>query len=449
MDHTLFLQTISLTNSLNHTINTMPLFTLIFRMGLFFAFLVLIDLYAFQGIKHLTQNISSDRWKLIIRISYWVITIGFYLLPLSLFLIPSAKNGPSSKWVTATIGTFVLLYLPKLTFIIFLLFDDIIIWIQWIIQKINGFKTSGSNEVSGNYSTLTRSDFLVKSGAFLAMLPFASVAYGILKGRYEYVVRNVKVPIKNLPSDFEGFKILQISDLHTGSFDDKEAVAKGFELIHSQKADIICFTGDLVNNKTEEALPYQDLLSGLSAPMGVYSILGNHDYGDYVRDWKLGEKEQNFKDMLSFHEKVGWKLMMNEHTILTKGTSSIALIGIENWGARAGFPKYGKLDKAIENMPEVPVKVLLSHDPSHWDAQVRTKYPEINLTLSGHTHGFQFGVDILGYQWSPVQFIYKQWAGLYQENQQAIYVNRGFGFIGFPGRVGILPEITVLELTQA
>jgi hypothetical protein len=298
---------------------------------------------------------------------------------------------------------------------------------------------------------MTRSEFIVKAGVLVAAIPFFSVAYGILKGRYDYKIRRVKVPILNLPNEWEGFRITQLSDIHAGSLDDKAAVLRGIEMANAEKADIICFTGDLVNNKAEEAEPFLKILGKLKAPMGVYSILGNHDYGDYVRDWKPGEKEANFKRLLSLQKEFGWNLLLNDHVILEKGKSKLALIGIENWGAKGGFARYGNLKQATEGIDRatVPLQILLSHDPSHWDAEVRQSYPDIQLTLSGHTHGFQFGVEIPGFHWSPVQYVYKQWAGLYTEIKQHLYVNRGFGFIGFPGRVGILPEISVLELTRA
>lgn len=428
----------------------MNLFTLLFRVGILIAVLILIDIYAYQGVRHLTAGISSGRWRTGIRIAYWAVTAGFLILSASLFFVPSAKNGPSSGLVAAVMGFFVVVYLPKLVFILFLAADDFQILGRFVYQKLMYVLGSGvSEKAPQSYSSMTRSDFIVKAGILVAAVPFASVAYGILKGRYDYKVRRIKVPVQNLPDAFEGFKIAQISDIHSGSFDDRDAVRRGFEMVNAQNADIICFTGDLVNNKAEEAEPYLDIFGSLKAPMGVYSVLGNHDYGDYVRDWKPGEKENNFRDMIDFHRRAGWKLLMNEHVLLEKEGSRIALIGIENWGARGGFSRYGKMDQAVKGIGDVPVKILMSHDPSHWDAEVKKKYTDIQLALAGHTHGFQFGVDIFGYQWSPVQYVYKQWAGLYSQGHQHLYVNRGFGFIGFPGRVGILPEITVLELVKA
>lgn len=428
----------------------MSLSTILFRVGLLVALILLIDLYTYQGIKFLTATISSPRWKTGIRVGYWAITAAFFVLMVSLFFVPSARNGPSSKLVTTVFGFFVMAYLPKLVFLAFILVDDVQILVRFLTEKGMALFSSQPRETV-TYSGMTRSDFIMKAGVLVAAIPFVSVAYGILKGRYEYKIRRIKVPIPNLPAALQGFRITQLSDIHAGSLDDREAVLRGIEMANAEGSDIICFTGDLVNNKAEEAEGLADIFSRLKAPLGVYSILGNHDYGDYVRDWKPGEKEANFRRMLELQQSMGWKLMMNEHVILEKGNSRIALIGIENWGARGGFARYGKMKDAVAGLkPDAAdVRVLLSHDPSHWDAEVRTNYTDIDLTLAGHTHGFQFGVDIPGFQWSPVQYVYKQWAGLYTEARQHLYVNRGFGFIGFPGRVGILPEISVLELVSA
>lgn len=428
----------------------MSLSTILFRVGLLVALILLIDLYTYQGVKFLTSSISSPRWKTGIRTGYWAITVAFFVLMVSMFFVPSARNGPSSKLVTTVFGFFVMAYLPKLVFLAFILVDDVQILIRFLAEKGMALFSSQPREAV-TYSGMTRSEFIMKAGVLVAAIPFVSVAYGILKGRYEYKIRRIKVPIPNLPAALQGFRITQLSDIHAGSLDNREAVLRGIEMANAEGSDIICFTGDLVNNKAEEAEPLADIFSRLKAPLGVYSILGNHDYGDYVRDWKPGEKEANFQRMQELQQSMGWKLLMNEHVILEKGNSRIALIGIENWGARGGFARYGKMKDAVAGLkPDTAdVQVLLSHDPSHWDAEVRTTYPNIDLTLAGHTHGFQFGVDIPGFQWSPVQYVYKQWAGLYTEARQHIYVNRGFGFIGFPGRVGILPEISVLELVSA
>lgn len=264
--------------------------------------------------------------------------------------------------------------------------------------------------------------------------------------KYRYQLKKVKLNFPNLPDAFKGLKMVHISDVHSGSFTDKKAVEHGVQMIMDQQADIILFTGDLVNDRAGEMAEYTDLFGRLRAPMGVYSTLGNHDYGDYKSWSSPEEKIQNLENLKQLQANMGWRLLMNEHVILEKKGQQIALLGIENWGAKANFPKYGKLHEAYAGTEKYPFKILMSHDPSHWDAQVRSEYSDIDLTLSGHTHGMQFGVELPGFKWSPVQYVYKQWAGLYEQAHQKLYINRGFGFIGYPGRVGILPEITLIEL---
>lgn len=259
-------------------------------------------------------------------------------------------------------------------------------------------------------------------------------------------MRRLKLHFPNLPPAFKGLKIVQISDIHSGSFDNHEKVAKGVDLVLKEKPDVIFFTGDLVNNRSDEMFPYQELFSKIKAPMGVYAILGNHDYGDYV-EWPSPEaKAKNLQLLKDIEARMGWQMLNNANTVLEKDGQQIALIGVENWSAKLHFPKYGDLEKAYQGTAHFPFKILLSHDPSHWDAQVRPEYPDIDLMLAGHTHGMQFGVEIPGLKWSPIQYAYPEWAGLYKKGSQYLYVNRGYGFLGYPGRVGILPEITVIEL---
>jgi predicted MPP superfamily phosphohydrolase len=253
----------------------------------------------------------------------------------------------------------------------------------------------------------------------------------------------------NLPAGFHGFRMLQISDLHTGSFNSDAHLKEAVALINKQEADVVFFTGDLVNNVADELVPYTNVLSQIRGKMGVYSVLGNHDYGDYVRWENDEEKIENLERLKHMQARMGWRLLMNEHVPLERNGDKIALLGIENWGMRAGFPKYGKMYKAYPGSEQYPFKVLLSHDPSHWEGEVLEKYPAIDLMLSGHTHGMQFGVNLPGLKWSPVQYVYKQWSGLYKKGTQNLYVNVGLGFLGYPGRVGFLPEITVFELQKA
>ncbi|MFY9464250.1 MAG: metallophosphoesterase, partial [Sediminibacterium sp.] len=267
--------------------------------------------------------------------------------------------------------------------------------------------------------------------------------------KYNYQVKKHTLRFPNLPKAFNGLKLLHISDIHSGSFQDPAAVMRGVNLILQQEADVILFTGDLVNDRASEMDEYKAIFSRLKAPMGVFSTLGNHDYGDYVQWPSAASKTANLESLKQVHAEMGWKLLMNEHQVLERDGEKIALLGIENWGAKGRFPKYGKMDQAYPGTESISFKILLSHDPSHWDAQVKTSYPDIDIMLSGHTHGMQFGLENPYFKWSPVQWMYKQWAGLYEDGKQKLYVNRGFGFIGYPGRVGILPEITVLELKNA
>jgi predicted MPP superfamily phosphohydrolase len=264
--------------------------------------------------------------------------------------------------------------------------------------------------------------------------------------KYKYKTNHVRLRFDNLPEAFRGMKVLQISDVHSGSFTDKQAVSRGIDHILSEKADLILFTGDLVNDQAKEMDDYKDLFSKLKAPMGVYSTLGNHDYGDY-KQWDSPEaKRANLESLKRVHADMGWRLLMNEHVALERGGQQIGLLGIENWSAKGNFPKYGRMAEAHAGSNKYPFKILMSHDPSHWEAEVIPKYGDVDLMLAGHTHGMQFGVELPGIRWSPIQYVYKQWAGLYEQGKQKLYVNRGFGFLGYPGRVGIMPEITVFEL---
>ena len=326
---------------------------------------------------------------------------------------------------------------------VFFLIDDIRRIIQWAVGKLIYSNTEGE---AINGDGISRSVFLSWIGLAAGSGLFGTLLYGY-GNKYNYQVKRLQLSFDNLPEGFKGFKILQISDIHSGSFTDKDAVMRGVQKIMNENADIILFTGDLVNDKATEMKDYMDVFNRLKAPMGVYSTLGNHDYGDYINWPNNGiTKEQNLENLKQVHAELGFRLLMNEHVILQRNGSEMALIGIENWSAKARFPKHGRMDLAYPGCEKYPFKILMSHDPSHWDAQVRIQYPDIDLTLSGHTHGMQFGVELPGFKWSPVQYVYKEWAGLYEEQKQKLYVNRGFGFIGYPGRVGILPEITVIEL---
>lgn len=331
----------------------------------------------------------------------------------------------------------------KILVLLVMLVDDIRRLITWLISSLIYRSTQdGDAAVS-----IDRSLFLKRTALVLGGLSLLGFTYGI-RNRYSYRVRKVKLNLADLPGSFKGMKVVQISDIHTGSFDNHNAVAHGIQRVMDQKPDLILFTGDLVNNHAHEVdQKYQQIFSQLKAPMGVYSTLGNHDYGDYVAWPSQQAKIDNLNQLKSIHASMGWRLLMNEHVVLERGTDQIALIGIENWSAKANFPKYGNMARAYAGLREknIPFKILLSHDPSHWNAQVVPEYSDVQLTLSGHTHGMQFGVDSKWLKWSPVQYMYNEWAGLYTNGKQNLYVNRGFGFLGYPGRLGIMPEITVFE----
>jgi predicted MPP superfamily phosphohydrolase len=334
------------------------------------------------------------------------------------------------------------LFLAKFIGSLFFVADDIRRGALLLMNKI--FPLSGAQYMGPEGQGIPRSTFLSWLGLGLGGTLFGTLLFGF-SNKYNYQVKKIKLSFKNLPGAFKGMRMVHISDIHSGSFQDIRAVNKGIDLILKQQPDLIVFTGDLVNDRATEMEPYQNSFGRLTAPLGVFSTLGNHDYGDYVQ-WPTAQaKMDNLEALKKVHANMGWRLLMNEHVVLEKKGEKIALLGIENWGAKARFPKYGKMDLAHVGTENIPFKILLSHDPSHWDAQILPEYPSIDLMLSGHTHGMQFGLENPYFKWSPVQWMYKQWAGLYEQGSQKLYVNRGYGFIGYPGRVGILPEITVIE----
>ena len=398
-----------------------------------------VDFYVFQVVKMLCQG-SSSRAKSIIFTTYWTISIAIIVLFIFLpFLNTERMPKNLRNYLFATIIGF---FFAKLLASVIFLVDDLRRAIQWGVAKILFRNTEGESEVSGGIS---RSVFLSWLGIGIGSSLITSLIYGF-SNKYNYKIRRLPLAFPNLPPAFRGLKIVQISDIHSGSFDNKKAVEKGVQMILDLKPDLILFTGDLINDRTTEMLGYKDVFSRLKAPMGVFSILGNHDYGDYVKWPSPAAREQNIEDLITLQTNMGWRLLMNEHVVLEKQGQEIALIGIENWSAKARFPKHGKMWEAYPGAEKYPFKILMSHDPSHWDAEVRPRYGDIDLTLAGHTHGMQFGVEIPGLKWSPVKYVYDEWAGLYEEGKQKLYVNRGYGFIGYPGRVGILPEITMIEL---
>ena len=406
---------------------------------IFIAIILLIDSYVFLAVKTVSEG-ASPVARMLIFILYWALTA----LTITGFLI-FIYTGPEflgRRVRTYLFASVIGLFLAKLVAIIFFLVDDLRRVIQWVTGKLF-FPDSEDDGMGGE--GVGRSVFLSWLGIAAGGGLFGSFFYGF-RNKYNYQVKRIRLSFENLPSAFRGLKIVHISDIHSGSFTDKKAVGKGVQMILDENADIILFTGDLVNDRSREMQDYTDVFSRLNAPMGVYSTLGNHDYGDYVK-WPTPEaKELNMVHLKEIHAGMGWRLLMNEHVILERNGQQIALIGIENWSAKARFPKHGRMDLAHPGHEKYPFNILMSHDPSHWDAEIKTRFTDIDLMLSGHTHGMQFGIETARFKWSPVQYVYKQWKGLYEDGKQKLYVNPGFGFIGYPGRVGILPEITVIEL---
>ncbi|MEL6558123.1 MAG: metallophosphoesterase [Bacteroidota bacterium] len=395
---------------------------------------LLFDYYAFQLIKVQVAE-SSDNTRRVVYVIYWIITLGALA---SIPLIASLDPFKQRALRTFLLSFVFINFISKFFVSFFLLIDDVWRGIQWVAGK---FTKEQSEPVD-----IGRTKFLTTTAVVAGALPAITLGFGVVSGAYDYRVRRRTVYFPNLPKEFDGIKVVQLSDIHSGSFYNKTAVKGGIELAMAEKPDIICFTGDLVNDQSKEVEDYVPVFEKLKAPLGVYSVMGNHDYGDYKQWASRDAKAKDIANLHKAHELMGWDLLLNENRKIKVDGAEIGLLGIENWG-KGRFSKYGDLNKTMQGMEEMPFKLLMSHDPSHWEAQV---IPETNidLTLSGHTHGFQFGVEIGDFKWSPSQYIYKQWADLYQEKDQYIYVNRGFGFLGYPGRIGILPEITVLELKK-
>lgn len=403
------------------------------------AIMLALDFYVFQAVKAVSFN-ASERTKLIIYYTYWIVSA---ITITTVILFPYIQSLNSSKFFRNYVFAIMMgLLIAKIIAIIFFLIDDGRRGILWTVKKVIPNSVS---QLEINENNIPRSVFLSWMGLGIGTTLFGTLLYGF-SNKYNYQVKRVSLAFENLPKAFKGLKIVHISDIHSGSFQDTKAVDHGVDLIIKENADLILFTGDLVNDRHTEILEYIPVFNKLNAPLGIYSTLGNHDYGDYVAWDSEVAKTENLNKLKQAHKDLGWRLLMNEHVVLEKGGEKIALIGIENWGAKGRFPKYGKMNEAYPGSEQYPFKILMSHDPSHWDAQVKTEYPDIDLMLAGHTHGMQFGVELPFFKFSPVQWMYKQWAGLYEDGKQKLYVNRGFGFIGYPGRVGILPEITVIEL---
>ncbi len=407
---------------------------------IFIGFLFLLDLYVFQVMRHLSAG-ATPRARAMLHGSYWFISIFSLVLLLFLPTLFSKNAGQVARSVLFAVIAG--LFLAKLLAAFFFLTDDVRRALQWGITKVLPAKTEGTGAAASDL--ITRSAFLSWAGMLAGTGLFGMLTYG-MGNRYRYQVKKLRLTFDNLPKAFNGLRVAHISDIHSGSFTDRSAVERGVEKILAQKPDLILFTGDLVNNLASEMTPYVDLFGRLQAPLGVYSVLGNHDYADYVRWDSATAKQANLESLKQLQRQMGWQLLLNEQALIEKDGERLLLLGVENWSAKLRFPKYGDLARAYGNGAAASFKILMSHDPSHWKAEVCEKYRDIALTLSGHTHGMQFGVELPGMRWSPVQYFYNEWAGLYEQDQQKLYVNTGFGFIGYPGRVGFLPEITLIEL---
>lgn len=403
------------------------------------AVMIVVDIYFFMAVRTVTQG-GSDKTRIAVYTAYWTISA---LAVTTIVLFPFVQALQNNVVFRNNVFAILVgLFFAKLLGSVFFLLDDVRRGGLWLMSKI--FSSTGAH-FADNGNNISRSSFLSWTGIALGGGLFSTLLYGFTN-KYNYSLRKVKLTFGNLPSGFKGLRIVHISDIHSGSFNDKAAVTRGVEMVLDAQPDIILFTGDLVNDRADEMKDYMDVFNKLKAPMGVYSTLGNHDYGDYTTWPSEQAKKENLERLKKVHAELGWRLLMNEHVLLEKDEHRIALLGIENWSAFGSFPKYGKMDQAYPGTEHYPFKILMSHDPSHWDAEVLVKYPDIDLMLSGHTHGMQFGLENPYFKWSPVQWFYKQWAGLYKNDRQILYVNRGYGFIGYPGRVGIMPEVTLIEL---
>jgi len=391
------------------------------------AVFFIIEIYVYQAIRNITTNNY-------IRIGYWVFTLLAYGIILY-WILTFNRASRDHQQIQLMVSAMMIFVLPKLLSVIFLLIGDFTRFVEF------GFKYFTAKE---NYFPERRK--FISTTALAAAGIFSALAIdGIIFGKYRHTVRKVKLRFKNLPENFKGYKIVQISDVHSGSFFNPQKLQKAIDLINEQDADVVLFTGDMVNNYADEFKPFIPLFKSIKAKDGKFSILGNHDYGDYGAWNSREEKAQNIPTLKNYQAEAGFKLLRNENIALEKNGEKIYLLGVENWGIKP-FPQYGDLDKALKGVPEDAIKVLMSHDPTHFDEVVKKHKTNVHLTLSGHTHGMQFGLDLKNIKWSPVKFKYKKWADLYESEGKYLYVNRGFGVIAYPGRVGINPEITVIEL---
>jgi uncharacterized protein len=406
---------------------------------LFFSLIVLVlDFYSWQAFK---AAFPGNRK---VKRAFWLFSLLVYLV----IIAGTITDFYLWKRVLSiyTIGFIFVVYVSKLLIVFVLLFEDITRLLKVIVLGfLSVFRKKGDRKEE---FSLSRSRFLNQTGIIIGGLTLGLFSRGMISGMFNFTTRSLRLSFKNLPAGFHGFRIVQISDLHLGTFYSSKPLERAVEQINALRPDVIFFTGDLVNTFSEETKGFTEILGSLNAPLGVYSILGNHDYGDYHRWENDKDKKENFVRLKEIQASMGWRLLTNEHAELLKNGEKITLIGVENWG-RGRFSRYGDMERSTKNIPDNPFTVLLSHDPSHWTYEISKRYPFVDLTFSGHTHGMQFGLDLPGMKWSPAKYFYKHWMGLYREGDQYLYVNRGIGSIGYPGRIGVMPEITLVELFKS
>jgi predicted MPP superfamily phosphohydrolase len=412
----------------------------------FMVFLMAIDLYLWYSLKGQFRNVQAPL-KITIAIIYWLPLVAFlFLISISSIHNVNLAHPPLVSYI---FGLTVVIYFAKLITVIFFLFADIYRIVLFVIRHARAKKTGKPIHQGGS---ITRGKFLRTMGLATGGLFFSGMVIGMVKWAHDFRVRSFNLNLAGLPWPFEGFRIVQISDLHLGSWASTDPIEEAASIINDLDADVVLFTGDLVNYSTKEAFRFRQALESIQARHGVYAILGNHDYGDYVNWPSEAEKAENMESMYRFFDEIGWMLLRNQNELIEIEGEKLAVIGVENWSASSRFPKLGNIGKALRGAEDIPVKILMSHDPTHWEKEISQNYQYIDLTLSGHTHGFQFGVELKRFRWSIAQYMFKYWAGLYQnensEKPQYLYVNRGLGMIGYPGRVGILPEITLITLNS-
>ncbi len=403
---------------------------------IFLVVVLLAEYYGYQAVRTLTQHwLPGPRRGL--ALGYWLLTLAVW----GLAIWAGATRQTGSAVAKSYLMSLPLLFLAaKLVIFIPLLLEDLTRLGRWAVGAIARPAGTGG-------TAIPRSEFIARLALGLGAVPFVALLWGMVRGATDYKVRRVTLRFSNLPAAFDGFKVLQISDLHTGSFNSTEPLRRAVGIINAQKADLVLMTGDLVNNRATEVEPHIPALQGIKSDYPIFSSLGNHDYGDYVQWDSAAAKRENLERLMRNHAQIGWTLLNDTSRTIERGGDRIAILGVQNWSSHANFPKHGNLREAHAASGDAPFKILLSHDPSHWEAQV-LNYPDIDLTLSGHTHGMQFGVNLPHFKWSPVSYVYKQWAGLYEQGKQRLYVNVGLGYLGYPGRVGFLPEITLFELRR-